>query len=108
MLVNEILADIAERKIGMVCISAARPFTVMHARFLAKRVRSRFPELKIMIGLWDAKKAAASAQKKADDSPADWIVSTMAEAVHQIRQVHPCLPALTATAAEAEETETTK
>ncbi len=103
MLVNEILADIGERRIGMVCISAVRPFAVMHARFLAKRLRVRFPQLKVMIGLWDSKKKAASVERKPEDSAADWIVSTLAEAVHQTRQSDPCLPVLTATAVEAEE-----
>ena len=103
MLVNEILADIDARHIGMVCISAVRPFAVMHARFLAKRLRVRFPQIKVMIGLWDSKKKAASAERKPEDSSADWIVSTLAEAVHEVRQSAPCLPALTATAVEADE-----
>ncbi len=101
-LVNEILADIEARGIGTVCISTVRPFPVMHVRYLAKRVRVRFPKIKVLIGLWDSKKTAVAAKRGPEHSPADWVVSTVAEAAHEVRQAHACLPALTATAVEAE------
>ena len=52
-LAQEALAAVAARGPEVVCLSAVRPFAVMQARYLAKRLRTRFPDLKILVGVWD-------------------------------------------------------
>ena len=42
-LANEALAAVAANGVGVVCLSAVRPFAVMQARYLAKRLRARVP-----------------------------------------------------------------
>ena len=45
---------VARRKPDVVCISATPPAAVMHARHLCKLVRGRFPQVPVVVGLWDA------------------------------------------------------
>ena len=51
-LANETLAAVTAKGVNVVCLSAVRPFAVMQARYLAKRLRTGFPDLKILVGLW--------------------------------------------------------
>ena len=91
-LANEALDLIAARKVELVCLSALRPFAVMQARYLAKRMRARFPQVKILVGLWDSKKPAEAARHNLESARPDWIVNTLAEAVAQVCPVAHCQP----------------
>ena len=76
-LAHEALDLIAERKVDIVCLSALRPFAVMQARYLAKRIRARFPQVKIVVGLWDGKKSSEAARNNLESAKPDWIVNTL-------------------------------
>ena len=91
-LVNEALDAMAAHRVDLVCLSALRPFAVMQARYLAKRIRARFPEAKILVGLWDAKKPAEAARRNLETARPDWTVGTLAEAISQICPVAHCRP----------------
>ena len=49
-LTSEILARIAEKKASVLCVASVAPDGVRRIRALCKRVRLRFPEIKISIG----------------------------------------------------------
>lgn len=109
LLVQEMLGAVAEHRPALVFISALRPFAVMHARYLSKRLRAQDPSIKIVIGLWDAQKegtltgsptttvtagpgaAAATSPDKRPAAPVDGVavVSTMVEAVNSAREFLP-------------------
>ena len=91
-LANETLAAVTATGVGMVCLSAVRPFAVMQARYLAKRLRTGFPDLKILIGLWDGKRPAAGSHRNLQSAPTDWVVDTLAEAISQVCPVAHCTP----------------
>ena len=91
-LVNEVLDMVTAKGVSVVCLSAVRPFAVMQARYLIKRLRTAFPELKILVGLWDAKRAAAGSRRNLESAPADWVVGTLAEAISQVCPMVQCLP----------------
>ena len=105
-LANEVLDAIATRKLDLVCLSALRPFAVMQARYLAKRMRARFPRLKILVGLWDVKKSSDAARSNLESAKPDWIVNTLAEAVSQVCPVAHCQPCAALESAPGEPTET--
>ncbi len=94
-LVNEALQAVDRLQVEVVCLSALRPFQVMQARHLAKRLRARFPELKILIGLWDSKRPSVGAHRNLQTVHADWVVETMAEALMQVCPVVRCKGSLT-------------
>ena len=51
-LTSELLDRVAERAPALVCIAATPPGGLAHTRYLCKRLRSRFPGLKILVGRW--------------------------------------------------------
>jgi predicted PurR-regulated permease PerM len=50
---SEMLSQVAEANPGIVCISALPPFAFNHARDLYAKLRARFPELRIVVCLWN-------------------------------------------------------
>jgi hypothetical protein len=82
-LASEMLDAVEKSNAGVVCISAVPPFASRHARYLCKRLRPRFPNAKIIVGLWsDAPGKKVEARLRAAD--ADKVVSTFAQALEQI------------------------
>jgi hypothetical protein len=51
-LTGELLDRVAERRPAAVCIATIPPGGLAHTRYLCKRLRSRFPDLKILVGRW--------------------------------------------------------
>ena len=52
MLTAEVVARIGEKSPAMICIAAVAPGGLAQARHLCKRLRARFPDLKIAVGRW--------------------------------------------------------
>ena len=52
-LASEMVELVEKYQADVVCISATPPAAVMHARYLCKRIRGRFPTVKLVVGLWD-------------------------------------------------------
>ena len=52
MLVAEVLAWVDLHRPALVCIGAVAPGGMSQARHLCKRLRSQWPELKIVVGRW--------------------------------------------------------
>ena len=83
---------VAAKKADIVIISALPPAAVSHARYLCKRLHLRFPQTKLVIGLWtiraDLEKAKARISCRRDDA----VVATFSDAMHEVQQlVHPLL-----------------
>jgi predicted PurR-regulated permease PerM len=69
----------------LVCISALPPAAVMHARRQCKRLRGRFPESHLVVGLWGAQGVLSKAKERIGCSAAVQVVATLADAQQQIR-----------------------
>jgi predicted PurR-regulated permease PerM len=52
MLTAEVVAVIGEKNPAMICIAAVSPGGLAQTRYLCKRLRARFPNLKIAVGRW--------------------------------------------------------
>jgi predicted PurR-regulated permease PerM len=52
MLTAEVVALIGEKNPAMICIAAVPPGGLAQTRYLCKRLRARFPNLKIVVGRW--------------------------------------------------------
>ena len=52
MLTAEVVARIREKSPAMICIAALPPGGLAQTRYLCKRLRARFPDLKIAVGRW--------------------------------------------------------
>lgn len=88
LLTGELIEQVSEHKPDIICISALPPSTVTHAAYLCKRLRSRFPEVKILVGLWKAKGDIERAKARLHAAQADQVVTTLSEAIEQIRQLN--------------------
>jgi predicted PurR-regulated permease PerM len=88
------LLDLAGRRTpDVVCISATPPAAVMHARHLCKLVRRRFPEVPIVVGLWNAQGDLSKAKTRIAAGARTLVVATLAEAQEEVRGlIQPLLP----------------
>ena len=77
-LTAELLDLVAERRPGVVCIASTPPGGLAHTRYLCKRLRSRFPELKIVVGRWGAHDITTT--DAAREAGADRAAATVKEA----------------------------
>jgi predicted PurR-regulated permease PerM/methylmalonyl-CoA mutase cobalamin-binding subunit len=84
-LAGEIVELVEERVADVVCISAMPPAAATHARYLCKRLRGRFPDAHLVVGLWNAKGDLEKARKRIGCSASVRIVGTLAQAQEQIR-----------------------
>jgi DNA-binding NarL/FixJ family response regulator len=85
-LVKQLHADV-------VCISAMPPAAAMHARHLCKRLRGRFPNAHLVVGLWTAQGDLNKAKERIGCGAAVHVVATLADAQQQIRLlIQPLLP----------------
>ena len=82
---NELVDLVAQRKPDVVCISATPPAAVMHARHLCTRIRGRFPELPVVVGLWDAQGDLTKVKTRIGGGAATKVVATLEEAREQVR-----------------------
>ena len=88
---GELLDLVEGSDVDAACISVVSPSTVIHARYLCVKLRARFPQLKIVIGLWDTTQGLTDAARRLRDSGADEVVTTLADAVVQLAKHAPTL-----------------
>ena len=74
----------------LICISAVPPSTIIHARYLCKRLRSRFTSIPIMVGLWNAQGDVQKARERLTTAGASKVVDSATlglEAVELLQRV---------------------
>jgi predicted PurR-regulated permease PerM len=80
------MVDLVERhKVDVVCVSATPPAATMHARYLCKHLRRRFPTVKLVVGLWDLQGDLSKASERVGCGAT--VVATLADAQEQIRLI---------------------
>jgi hypothetical protein len=84
---SELVDYVEQRKADVVCISAAPPAAVAHARRLRIRLRRRFPELNLVVGLWNSPDDLNEAKERIGSDPRTQIVATLADGQEQIRRL---------------------
>ena len=86
-LAGEMVEMVQTKKAHTVCVSALPPAAVTHSRYLCKRLHQKFPETKMVVGLWtwsgDLKKAK---ERVACESSVN-LVTTIAQALDEIEQL---------------------
>jgi predicted PurR-regulated permease PerM len=84
---RELVEYVEQRKADVVCISAAPPAAVAHARRLCMRLRRRFPKLNLVVGLWNAPGDLNEAKERIGSDATTHIVATFSDAQEQIRML---------------------
>jgi hypothetical protein len=68
-------------------VSALPPLAATHARYLCKRLRPKFPTLKIVVGLWQTGGSTTKAQARLVEIGIDQFATTLAEATQHLVQI---------------------
>jgi predicted PurR-regulated permease PerM len=90
--VEDMLAQVQLGGFQIVCVSALPPFAVGQARSLCKRLRARFPDLVIIVGLWQFAGGVSKAQERIGASCSDAVATSLSEALLQIRRLAQASP----------------
>lgn len=81
-LMGELLDEIGRTPgAGIVSLSAVPPYAMNHLRYAAKRIRARFPQVRIVAGLWDETTEPRTLDPRLTEAGADAVVTTMKQAV---------------------------
>ncbi|MGH9452172.1 MAG: AI-2E family transporter [Terriglobia bacterium] len=91
--VEDVLQQAPQSETRVVCVSALAPFALGQARSLCRRVRARFPDVKIVVGLWNFEGGASKAQERVGIGYADRVVTTLADALEEVREITASDPA---------------
>ncbi len=86
VLAGELAAAVESRNANIVCISALPPLGIPQARYLCKRLRQKLPQLRILVGLWNAEANLERAQARLGSGPDLQVVTTFAAAMQQVAQ----------------------
>jgi predicted PurR-regulated permease PerM/GAF domain-containing protein len=81
---GEIVEAVAKTDCDAICISVVPPSTLIHARYLTRKLRERLRDAKIVVGFWGATENIASTAQGLRKSGADETVVSFAEAVVQL------------------------
>jgi DNA-binding NarL/FixJ family response regulator len=85
---GEIVSLVGERKPTVVVIGAVAPEGLAQARYLCKRLRARFPDLKVIVGRW-GEMAGDGDRASLLEAGADAVASTFAHSRDQLlERVH--------------------
>jgi predicted PurR-regulated permease PerM len=84
--VNDMLEQVEQGGFRIACVSALPPFAIGQARSLCKRLRARFPELVIIVGLWDFGGGVVKAQERIGTNCANAVATNLSESLLQIRR----------------------
>lgn len=88
-LAGEILDEIATISEHAVCVSAVPPSAVGNASYLCKRLRQRFPKMKILVALWHYEAGTDRVRQRLLDAGANEVVARLPEAMERIRLIAP-------------------
>jgi hypothetical protein len=72
-------------KPDVICISATPPAATMHARSVFRRLRGQFPEIPLVVGLWNAQGDLNKANDRIGGGKSIRVVATLADGQQQIR-----------------------
>jgi predicted PurR-regulated permease PerM len=88
-LTADLVAQVAEQAPALVCIGALPPGGLAHARYLCKKLRARFPKVKIIVGRWGLAGGAEANREQLEDAGADLTATTMLETRSQLNSLLP-------------------
>jgi hypothetical protein len=87
------IEQIEQCKPDVICISATPPAATIHARSVVRRLRRQFPEMPLVVGLWNAPGDLDKAKERIGGGKSTRVVPTLADGQEQIRLlIEPLLP----------------
>jgi predicted PurR-regulated permease PerM len=88
LLGSEIIALISEQRPAAVFLGALPSGGRGRTRYLCKRLRARFPDLRILVGRWGLRDDAVLTRRQLEAAGADLISTSLLESRQQLQQVY--------------------
>ena len=85
--VENMLNQVEEGRFAIVCVSALPPFAVGQARSLCKRLRGRFKNIAVVVGLWGFAGGVPKAQDRIGAACTDCVCTNFSEAFFHIQKL---------------------
>ena len=90
-LTADLVAQVAEQPLAVVCIGALPPGGLAHTRYLCKKLRTRFPKGRIVVGRWGLAGDVETNREQLQDAGADLTATTILETRSQLTSLLPML-----------------
>ena len=87
----DLVAQVAEQAPALVCIGELPPGGLAHTRYLSKKLRARFPKVKIVVGRWGLTDDVEANREQLQDAGADLTATTILETRSQLDSLLPIL-----------------
>lgn len=94
-LASELLVRIEAFHPAVVVVGSLPPGGVAHTRYLVTRIRSKFPDLKLIVGRWGRGEDFADDQAKSGSGGVDWVDVTLAETCKRLAEWYAVFTATT-------------
>jgi CheY-like chemotaxis protein len=79
-LTAEVVARVRKKRPALVCIAALPPGGLAQTRYLCKRLRAQFRDLKIIVGRWGASENSERTRERLQSAGANEVFTTLVEA----------------------------
>lgn len=83
-LTAEVMAHVAEEQPKALCIASVPPQGLAHTRYLCKRLRAQYPELKILVGCWGLDHNVDRTRERLTGAGADQVAFRLVQTREQI------------------------
>ncbi len=84
---GEMMDIVSSESIATVCVSAVPPLAATHARYICKRLKPKFPDLKIVVGLWQTNEISKKTQDRLGATGIDRLVGSLSEAAEELKRL---------------------
>jgi len=84
---EDMLAEVSRRGSNIVCVACLPPFPTASARALCKRLKSSFPQMRIIVGLLQLEGGVSAARERLGAGCLDLVITTLAEAVSEVHRL---------------------
>jgi predicted PurR-regulated permease PerM len=103
LLAAEVVALVEDTRPAVVCLGALPAGSrSTHTRYLCKRLRARFPDLRIIVGRWGLRENVARARRQLEAAGAGSVGVTLVETREHLQRVHSLEPPTLRPPVEAE------
>src|SRR5262249_44536825 len=88
-LASELVLQPGEKQPDLICITALPPGGLAHTRYLCKRLRKRFPTVKIIVARWGREACDERIEEMLREAGADLFATSLAETRKQLKVWRP-------------------
>jgi predicted PurR-regulated permease PerM len=82
---EEMLDLVGPRSDDLICISALLPYAFAPARTACRSIRSRFPGIRLIVGIWGFRGEPKKAMARFDRTPPDYLFTSFAQVIEYIQ-----------------------